>query len=101
MKAFKLFLYRKADLKAKDAKSNSPLLAAVYEGHLEVYNHFLQSMTPEVLDDSLDDSNDRGQTVVHVAAELGHADLLKVIQTPPPIPHAHPNHNCCYCDFSL
>ena len=62
-----------ADVFAKDNESNTPLMSAVQEGHIEVFCNLLKKV-----DVALADTDEDGRTVVHMAAELNHNELLRV-----------------------
>ena len=69
-----ILLYSEStDVFAKDNESNTPLMSAVQEGHIEVFCNLLKKV-----DVALADTDEDGRTVVHMAAELNHNELLRV-----------------------
>ena len=63
-------LKRSANVSARDFNGRSVLFYAVFSGHEEAVRHFLH------LDVSCTHESNRGKTPLHLAAALGHADIL-------------------------
>ena len=53
--------------------SNTPILLAARAGHVEAFKVLLNRGS------QIDDLNDRGKSVLHLAAENNHVEVLKVI----------------------
>ena len=69
---FCFFFHSKADVTALDTESYTPLMIAASEGHVEAFNILLQK------DSAIDETDEDGKTVVHLAAEENHVEILKV-----------------------
>ena len=62
----------KADVTATDTESYTPLMLAVQAGHMAAFDVLLRRGSV------IDDSEGDGKTIVHLAAEEDHVDILKV-----------------------
>lgn len=67
------FLYRDADITANDTQSYTPLMIAAVEGHVDAFELLLVRGSP------IDDVDENGRTVLHLAAQKNHVEVLQVI----------------------
>lgn len=58
---------------AKDTESFTPLMLAAAAGHLEAFNVLLDRGS------AIDETDEDGKTVVHLAAEKNHVEILMVM----------------------
>ena len=64
--------HSKADVTVTDTESYTPLMSAVQAGHVEAFKVLLSK------DSAIDETDEDGKTIVHLAAEGNHVDILKV-----------------------
>ena len=65
-------LCRKADVTATDMESYTPLMLAVLDGHVEAFRVLLSR------DSAIDETDKDRKTIVHLAAERNHLEILEV-----------------------
>lgn len=63
----------KADVAATDTESYTPLMLAAVAGHVEAFNVLLRRGS------AIDETDEDGKTVVHLAAEENRVEILMVI----------------------
>ena len=66
-----LYFHRKADISAVDKESYTPLMLAAYKGNIPAFKALLDRKA------NIDDIDENSKSVVHLAAEQDHAELLK------------------------
>jgi ankyrin repeat protein len=64
--------FSNADVAAKDTESYTPLMLAAVAGHMEAFNVLLDRGS------AIDETDEDGKTVVHLAAEKNHVGILMV-----------------------
>ena len=64
--------HSKADVTVTDTESYTPLMSAVKAGHVEAFKVLLHR------DSAIDETDEDGKTIVHLAAEGDHVNILKV-----------------------
>lgn len=61
-----------ADITATDTEAFTPLMIAAGAGHADAFNVLLKRGA------AIDDTDENGKTVVHIAAEANHVAILRV-----------------------
>ena len=74
-----LYFHRKADISAVDKESYTPLMLAAYKGNIPAFKALLDRKA------NIDDIDENSKSVVHLAAEQDHAELLKVSMRSSPL----------------
>ena len=67
-----VYPHRKADVTLTDIDSLTPLMVAAQAGHVEAFNFLLNKNS------AIDETDDEGRTVIHLAAKENRVEVLTV-----------------------